>query len=238
MRTLGIFAKQPVPGRVKTRLAADWGNERAAELYECFVRDQLARFSKSGDRRTIGFAPHSDEAQKWFEEASQSTAGDGAWSLWPQPELDLGGRMASYFETWTESTEHRTILIGSDSPSLPTEYLEQAWQLLEKNDCVIGPATDGGYYLIGFRGSVSDFSAPFSEIEWSTSGVLSQTVQLLKNHHLALGLLPPWYDVDSAESVDVLKGHLAALELVGIPSSLPATDAFLQEMTDPHQADC
>ena len=144
MRTLGLFAKQPVPGRVKTRLAADWGHERAAALYECFVRDLLGRLAVTGDRRVIGFAPADDETRQWFQETSRRIAGLEAWKLWPQPELDLGGRMADFFRTWTESPAHRTILIGSDSPTLPTEYLEQAWRLLDNHDCVLGPATDGG----------------------------------------------------------------------------------------------
>ena len=228
MRTLGIFAKQPVPGRVKTRLAADWGNERAAAFYECFVRDLLRKFKTTGDRRVVGFAPANNEASRWFEAASkESAASDRAWTLWHQPELDLGGRMASYFEKWTESAEHRTILIGSDSPSLPTEYLEQAWQRLETNDCVLGPATDGGYYLVGLRGTVAEFAAPFKNVEWSTAGVLAQTVELLKQQGLSLGLLPPWYDVDSAEDVVTLTGHLAAFEHARKPSSLPATQQFL-----------
>lgn len=227
MRTLGIFAKQPVPGRVKTRLAADWGDERAAALYDCFVRDLLSRFASVGDRRVIGFAPNADDARQWFNAASQSSTSAEGWMLWPQPEFDLGGRMANFFETWTESVDHRTILIGSDSPSLPAEYLEQAWLLLETNDCVLGPATDGGYYLIGLRGTVTDFGAPFRNVEWSTAGVLAQTVKLLKQHDLSLSLLSPWYDVDSAQDVVTLAGHLAALELSGTTNALASTRQFL-----------
>ena len=229
MRTLGIFAKQPVPGRVKTRLAADWGNDRAAELYECFVRDLLEKFAAIGDRRVIGFAPSTEEAQQWFDAVSkESAASGGGWSHWPQPESDLGGRIAAFFEAWTDSPEHRTILIGSDSPSLPVDYLDQAWQLLEENDCVIGPATDGGYYLIGFQGAVPNFNTAFCGIDWSTAGVFSQTVRQLKQHNVSLGLLPPWYDVDSAEAVVALTGHLAALEHSGNTCSLPATQRFLK----------
>ena len=226
MRTLGIFAKQPVPGRVKTRLAADWGNDRAAALYECFVRDLLRQFAVAGDRRVLGFAPNVDAARGWFDEASGQSESE-SWTLWPQPELDLGGRMASYFETWTESAENRTILIGSDSPSLPVEYLEQAWRLLKANACVLGPATDGGYYLIGLRGTVADFNVPFQDVNWSTASVLAQTVEHLKQNGLSLGLLPPWYDVDSAESVVTLTGHLSAMNHSGNSSSLAATRQFL-----------
>lgn len=230
MKTLGIFAKQPIPGRVKTRLAADWGNERAAALYECFVRDLIGRFATAGDRRVIGFAPDSEEARRWFEAASNSSAGSGSWNLWPQPNSDLGDRMAACFRTWTESSDHRTILIGSDSPTLPIEYLEQAWQLLEDNDCVLGPASDGGYYLIGLRGSVPDFAAPFRNVEWSTAAVLSQTVNLLKQHDLSLGLLPPWYDVDSTDAVETLRGHLAAFQHAGQTMELPATSHFFSRV--------
>ncbi len=228
MRTLGIFARQPVPGQVKTRLAADWGYDRAAELYECFVRDVIEKFATVGDRRIIGFTPNTDESRQWFNAASRSSALAEAWLLWPQPESDLGLRMAKYFEKWTDSPGHRTILIGSDSPSLPIDYLDQAWQLLEKNDCVIGPATDGGYYLIGFRDSVPDFGAAFREIEWSTAEVLAQTIEQLKHHEISLGLLPPWYDVDSVEAVTNMSGHLAALEHSGVVCSLPATQRFLK----------
>ena len=217
MRTLGIFAKQPVPGRVKTRLARDWGNERAAALYECFVRDLLSRFVRDGNRRVIGFAPDNDEARQWFDTASQPLTDAEAWTLWPQPESNLGGRMTTFFETWTDS----------DSPSLPDEYLEQAWLLLETNDCVLGPATDGGYYLIGLRGTVADFGAPFRNVEWSTAGVLAQTVERLKQHDLSLGLLPPWYDVDSVEDVVTLAGHLAALEQSGTADFLTSTQQCL-----------
>jgi uncharacterized protein len=228
MRTLGIFAKQPVPGRVKTRLATDWGNERAAALYECFIRDLLAKFVVVGDRRVIGFAPSTVEARQWFDTTTNQETGKAAWELWPQPELDLGSRMANFFATWTESAAHRTILIGSDSPTVPVAYLQQAWQLLEDNDCVLGPATDGGYYLIGLRGTVQDFAAPFNDVEWSTSGVLAQTVARLKQHELSLGLLSPWYDVDSADAVETLTGHLAALELAGDEHKLSATERFLR----------
>jgi uncharacterized protein len=230
MRTLGIFAKQPVPGRVKTRLAVDWGNERAAALYECFVRDLLTRFATVGDRRVIGFAPDSEEARRWFETVSTSpddAVDSGGWILWPQPNSDLGGRMAACFETWAETPDHRTILIGSDSPTLPVEYLERAWRLLQDNDCVLGPASDGGYYLIGLRGSLPEFAAPFRDVDWSTAGVLSKTVENLKQHNLSLGLLPVWYDVDSVDAVETLTGHLAAFRHAGQTAELPATSHFL-----------
>lgn len=227
MRTLGIFAKQPVPGRVKTRLAADWGHERAAALYECFLRDQLEKFENCGDRRVIGFAPATDAARRWFESTAALMPSTDCWTLWPQPDSHLGDRMQRFFESWTESSEHRTILIGSDSPTLPKSCLDQAWQLLETHDCVIGPATDGGYYLIGLNGSNQDFVVPFRDIDWSTPQVLEQTVAALRNSRVSLGLLPPWYDVDSAAGVSTLTGHLLAMIHSNAEVHLKATTRFL-----------
>lgn len=227
MKTLGIFAKQPVPGRVKTRLAADWGHDKAAALYECFVLDLIHRLGTAGDRRVIGYSPDSQEARLWFQTTSSAGPSTDTWALWAQPETDLGGRMAGFFDQWTESPEHRTVLIGSDSPTLPQAYLDQAWHLLEHCDCVLGPATDGGYYLVGLRGTVPDFAAPFRDIEWSTAQVLTQTVSALKDHDLSLGLLPPWYDVDSAAAVSTLAGHLRASVYANEPCVLTATATFL-----------
>ena len=226
MRTLGIFAKQPVPDRVKTRLAADWDFERAAQLYECFVRDLLDRFCEAGDRRVIGFAPDSEEARDWF----RATNAGQYWTLWPQPESSLGELMAGFFQQWGSETSDRTLLIGSDSPSIPDSWLEHAWQLLEDSDCVIGPASDGGYWLIGFRGSVAGDArtAVFEKIDWSTATVLAQSVERITQAGLSLALLPVWYDIDSADDVEMLRGHLKAMAAAGEEAGLLRTSEFLK----------
>ena len=113
MQTLVLFAKQPIPGQVKTRLAATWGDDQAAGLYECFLLDQFERFACEGDRRVIGYSPATADAHLWFEEAAEQ------WQLWPQPETDLGGRMAACFEQCCTGSNDRLVLIGSDSPNLP-----------------------------------------------------------------------------------------------------------------------
>lgn len=225
MKTLGMFAKQPVPGRVKTRLAADWGNERAAALYECFVRDLRERFAVAGEHRVIGFAPNSDEAREWFT--------DPNWQVWPQPDTDLGGRISAFFKTWCTAEDDRTILIGSDSPSIPAEHLDEAWLLLENHDCVVGPAADGGYWLIGLRGPSGNRTGIFKDIDWSSASVLGQTVQRISEMNLTLGLLPVWYDVDSIDSVSTLRGHLDGFRIAGVEMSLPRTAAFLDQQEDP-----
>lgn len=232
MKTLGVFAKYPEPGKVKTRLAADWGHKQAAALYECFVRDLINRFAAVGDRRVIGLAPNTSEARTWFQHATDGSKAGSGWQLWPQPEVDLGRRMASFFKEWASEPDDRTILIGSDSPTLPGGFLTMAWELLRTNDCVLSPATDGGYVLIGFRGCFQSFSTVFDDVEWSTTEVLSQTTDRLQSAGASIGLTPPWYDVDSKEGVASLRGHLKALRLASSKRPVDETERFLEAHAD------
>jgi rSAM/selenodomain-associated transferase 1 len=216
MRTLGMFAKQPVPGRVKTRLAADWGDDRAAELYEAFVRDLLQRadFDYLDDpdgeiQRVLGFAPDNAEARSWFEEAAPDR-----WHLWPQPNEDLGGRIAKFFAEHTAEAGGSAILIGSDSPTLPITFILDALYRLKTADVVICPASDGGYCLIGLRAGF-DSATLFKGVDWSSTQVLGQTAKRVRELGLSLELLPIWYDVDSVDGVEMLRGHLAAYEVAG-----------------------
>lgn len=209
-----MFAKQPVPGRVKTRLAADWGDDRAAELYEAFVRDLLQRadFDYLDDpdgeiHRVLGFAPDNAAARSWFEEAAPDR-----WHLWPQPNKDLGGRIAKFFAEHAAEAGSSAILIGSDSPTLPVTFILDAFDRLKTADVVICPASDGGYCLIGLRAGF-DSASLFKGIDWSSSQVLGQTAERVRDLDLSLELLPIWYDVDSVDGVEMLRGHLAAIEL-------------------------
>ena len=143
MTTLGMFVKAPEPGRVKTRLAAAIGETSAAELYRAFLSDLIERFRRTADRRVLACSPADDMTREFFDQLS---AGD--YELWPQPDADLGTRMRMFFETFGPEP---VILIGSDSPTLPGEFPVAAFELLQRADVVLGPATDGGLYLIGPR---------------------------------------------------------------------------------------
>lgn len=228
MKTLGMFAKQPVAGRVKTRLASEWGNERAAELYEAFVRDliQDLDFSSHPDhiQRVLGFTPTDETAHSWFKRAT----GD-QWSLWPQPDTDFGGRIAAFFAEFAVRTDSSAVLIGSDAPTLPVNFVHEAFDRLQSADVVLCPASDGGYCLIGLRGGF-DAAALFKGIAWSSEKVLGQTVKRARNLSLSVALLPVWYDVDSQSAVEMLRGHLAALQISAPRESctLNATRRFLQ----------
>ncbi len=222
MRTLVVFVKQPVPGRVKTRLAADLGAKAAARLYVAFTGDLVRRFQTVGDRRVLFHAPDDDAARVHFRDV-----GGDAFALRPQPETSLGGRLDDVFSALLQNAGDRVVAIGSDGPTLPTAIVDSAFDALEDRDCVLGPATDGGYYLVGLR---TPYRSVFEGVEWSSSQVLEQTVERVESSGLSLSLLPPWYDVDTFDDLCGLVGHLRAMRAAGESPDLPATEAALAEI--------
>ncbi|MBC7815343.1 MAG: TIGR04282 family arsenosugar biosynthesis glycosyltransferase [Planctomycetaceae bacterium] len=200
--TLGMFVKYPEAGRVKTRLAAQVGNELASRLYRAFLMDLVPRFRDIAVRRVLAYTPNDDRTRDSFERLSQ-----GHYELWSQPEGTLGQRMEAFFETFGSGP---TVLIGSDSPTLATIEVEEALRRLTEVDCVLGPTTDGGLYLIGLRGkSIARILRP---IEWSTSHVLEQTLAEIRRCNFSWEVRPLWYDIDTLDDVNFLRGHLAVLQ--------------------------
>jgi uncharacterized protein len=220
MTTLGVFVKHPIPGRVKTRLAVELGEVRAAAAYAAFIADLAERFRDTAERRVLCHAPATDEARTYF-----AAVGGVDYQLWPQPEADLGARMARFFDEHLTDAGDRVVLIGSDSPTLPKEYVEQAFDMLRDVDLVIGPAMDGGYYLIGQRG---DCRPIFDGIDWSTSRVLDQTIVRVADCGARLGILPPWYDVDTPDDWQFLAGHLRALQAAEAFAASPAISHWMR----------
>ena len=113
---------------------------------------------------------------------------------------------------------------STDSPTLPPAFVEQAFAELERADVVLGPATDGGYYLLGCR----RLPPIFDGIAWSGSRVLAETVARLSDPAWRLAVLPPWYDVDTPDDWQMLRGHLAALLRAGVDPDLPHTLELLR----------
>lgn len=200
--TLGLFVKFPEPGRVKTRLAKDLGDELAAELYAGFLSDLIPRFHDISSRRILAYTPDDVRSRQYFEDLA-----GGRFELWAQPEGVLGERMRSFFEAFGPDP---VVLVGSDSPTLLKSDVEHALNALESVDCVLGPATDGGVYLIGLhRRSWS----VFDRVEWSTSRVLEQMLDEVQQVGASLEILPLWYDIDTLEDIDFMRGHLAVLRI-------------------------
>ena len=194
-----IFVKYPEPGKVKTRLAATIGAELAAQLYQEFVRQTLELTLQSQvAARFITFTPVDKESalKKLFP-------GPGQW--FPQENSpDLGVRIQRAIQHVQQQGYSQVITIGTDSPSLPAEYLDQAATALLQHDLVLGPATDGGYYLIGLKNNAP--AELFSGIDWSTEHVLRQTLQRAGQLRLSVQQLPNWYDVDDIATLQQFCG--------------------------------
>ena len=218
---LGIFAKRPIPGAVKTRLAATIGVEAATELHEAMVLDLLdlwggERILAAGGRRVLVYAPK--DAGPWFDERVPQS-----FALQPQVEGSLGDRMAEFFAGELAEGARRVVLIGSDSPTLDPSLVISAFLCLEGKDLVLGPATDGGYYLIGCRGPVPPV---FDDVVWGSASVLSTTLSLAERAGRSLAILPPWYDVDEERDLQVLAAHLRGLRQSGCDPELPRLESW------------
>lgn len=193
-RLLLVFAKEPVPGRVKTRLARDVGSGEAARIYRAMGRRVVDRVRVGSYRTRVCFDP--PEARK-------------AVSAWlgreveyrPQGPGDLGTRLAEAFEAGFRSAD-RVVVVGTDAPDLGRELVEKAFRRLASADLVLGPAEDGGYYLLGLRRPAP---ALFRDIPWSTAKVLAATRARAEDVGLDVFLLPPLRDVDTADDLGVVR---------------------------------
>jgi len=218
-RVLGLFAKWPAPGQVKTRLAAATSDSRAAIVASAFLLDLIERLGTVTARRFLAFAP--PEAGPLFAEV----VGD-RFLLEPQADGDLGARLSAFLGAQFAAGARSVVVVGSDSPTVPLAYIERAFADLERADVVLGPATDGGYYLVGCAGRVPPI---FEDIAWGGPGVLAQTVARLADPEWRLALLPPWYDVDTLDDWRVLRGHLAALRRAGLDPGVPHTETLCRD---------
>ena len=197
-RLLAVFVKEPVPGKVKTRLGSRIGHERAAELYAAFQHDTLEHQHDVAEQQVIYYAPDSESSRVHFESLERSLS--GTQTLWAQPEADLGGRLEAVFRRGFTTAGHVAVM-GSDSPTLPNSIVATAFEQLAEFDAVVGPAMDGGYYLLGLSRPVHGL---FAGIDWSSSRVLLQTLTRLEQAGCTVALLPPWYDVDEIANLATL----------------------------------
>jgi rSAM/selenodomain-associated transferase 1 len=216
---LGIFTKQPRPGYVKTRLAAQTSPEWAARLAEALLLDSLARWQRIHARRIIVFTP--SQARGYF-----TSMGSNRFELESQCDGDLGQRLEHFFVNHLRSGATRMIAVGSDSPTLPASFIEHAIRELNSSDVVLGPATDGGYYLLGCR----RLPPIFAGVAWGSHHVLHDSITRLRDGSWKVSILPPWYDIDSLDDLWMLRGHLLAMRLAGDDPGLPNTEPLLDEI--------
>jgi len=214
-KRLGIFVRTPVPGTVKTRLVPPLSPEQACDLYGAFLQDLFRRVSRLKNTRvTVFYAGESAETLAPFVPRG--------WTLEPQRGADLGERLALAFDRLLGAAA-RAVIIGSDSPDLPIQYIRRAFQRLKHKDVALGPATDGGYYLVGLRSAAPGL---FEGVEWGGEAVFARTLDRVRELALSLSVLPLWYDVDDESSLRTLETLLAARRLER-RDRLSATEAVL-----------
>lgn len=206
---VGVFVRPPRPGEVKTRLARRVGPERAAALAAAFLADVWAVVSSLPWARPVLVGTESDVA----------AYGLGPVELWLQGDGDLGARMERTLLA-ALTNEPAVLLIGADLPALPAAHLEAARAALTRHEVVLGPADDGGFWLIGAR----RFSpGALAGLTWSTASTRAQTETALICHGLDVGFAPAWFDVDDPEDLDRLEALVARA-----PEAAPRTAALLR----------
>ena len=182
-----IFCKAPVLGKVKTRLIQKLGRRGALDLYLQMFERLIAELSASRFNTELWISPDKDHA--FFESY--------AFARFQQAGPHLGVRMSTALRDGL--TRHESvILVGTDLPLIDRSYIEQAVGALQTHDVVLGPAEDGGYGLVGVNAKTPDM---FSDIDWGTERVLSQTCARLNRDGLDFGLLPLIWDVDRPDDL-------------------------------------
>jgi uncharacterized protein len=189
-----IFTRYPVPGKTKTRLIPVLGKEGAANLHRLMAKKTIARglsLENSG-RLSVEIYYAGDRLQLMQD--------------WLGPDLiyhnqgqgDLGARMVVAFHNSFNSGIDKVVIIGTDCPDLKAEIIGKAFDELDRSDLVLGPAQDGGYYLIGLRRSLPEL---FSGINWGTDEVLAQTQAVAQILGLNIAELPTLTDIDRPEDL-------------------------------------
>ena len=192
-----LFARLPEAGRVKTRLAAAIGDERALAVYEAMLRDLFAGLGEfsNGTELEVMWAPTENANGQSLARAF------GDRNLAMQTGADLGDRLSMAFsERFFFHRTQKILAIGVDEPRLGREMIEHAFALLDSVDWVIGPATDGGYYLIGCRAAAFN-SDVFTGIEWGTPTVLAATMAKIGGDENTVAVLPERSDIDVVEDL-------------------------------------
>lgn len=193
---VAVFAKPPRPGEVKTRLGAVVGHDAAARLAQAFFEDTWRALQGVPEVRPV-IASTTDEPEAF---------GVGSVELWLQGEGDLGARIERIAARALEQAPW-FIALGADSPGLPHSRLEAARAALVRHDAVLGPAEDGGYYLLGLKKIVPGL---FTNLPWSTPTTLEATRARLLERGFSVATIQSWFDVDEASDLERLRTELAS----------------------------
>ncbi|MFH1063367.1 MAG: TIGR04282 family arsenosugar biosynthesis glycosyltransferase [Candidatus Omnitrophota bacterium] len=197
-KVLIIFVKYPDPGQVKTRLAQSIGLENANNIYKLFVPLIIKRTRSEEYTTKVFFDPPEKQ-----EQIKQWLGHD--WDLTAQSRGLLGDRLNNAFLSIFEQGAEKAVVIGTDSPLLDNQIIKKAFADLDKFDCVLGPSSSGGYYLLGINHPTPEL---FNIKEWSTNVVFEKTKQKAINLKLKLSILEEHFDVDEKEDLILLTHKL------------------------------
>jgi rSAM/selenodomain-associated transferase 1 len=200
-----VFARLPERGAVKTRLAATIGDERALAVYEALLSDVLGAIGEPSldTEIEILWAPAPTANGERLRQAF------GARSVAMQTGATLGDRMAMAFsERFFFHRTEKIIAIGVDEPRITRALIDHAFALLDSCEWVVGPAVDGGYYLIGCRAAAFDANL-FDAVAWGTSEVLPVTLAKIAAANATVAQLPPRRDIDVADDLDAFRAESA-----------------------------
>ena len=235
---LVLFMKAPRPGTVKTRLTPRVSIGEAAELYRAFILDTFHLAQRvSGASLFVAWTP--DDGLVELRSALGGPGGPGGpkvnWIV--QRGGHLGERLSNAFAVFLEEAWDKTVVLGGDSPLLPPAFVEEAFDALDRHDVVLGPAVDGGYYLIGLggpgrgRGVAGHCAGLFESIHWGTDRVLRQTRTAIRACGLSCHELPAWHDVDRPGDLDRIAREIRSLRASGDRVTGRHTESALDAVT-------
>jgi rSAM/selenodomain-associated transferase 1 len=220
-QAIAVTAKAPRPGFVKTRLHGALSVDDATELYRCFLKDTLALAESIPEIEVlVSYTPKGSES--FFDDIIS-----GGHRLVAQRGDGLGDKLIYAFEDLFGEGFDSAALMNADSPTLPRKHIERAFEALRQpgDRVVLGPAEDGGYYLIGIKRLHRRL---FEQITWSSERVLAETIERASEIGLEVMMLPQWYDVDGVAEFERLKREMLEASSQTVPHT-PACPPCAQQ---------
>lgn len=211
-RTIIIMAKVPRAGNVKTRLQPYLTPEQSADFAACLLYDTIEKVKSLQNQLIIAYSPHDE--REFFDKFSL-----GETLFTEQKGSDLGEKMFNAFEFAFSRNIDSAVMIGTDSPTFPGEFIAHAFNDLETFDAELGKTADGGFYLIGLNNLKTEI---FENVEWSSEKTFRQTKENILNLDLKLKQMPEWFDVDEPADLEKLREDFAQNEI----SRLTAPNTF------------
>lgn len=185
-----IFVRNPVLGKVKTRLAKGIGDERALQVYRLLLQHTLQITQNLVCDKLVFYADEIPDDDAWIGEQFQR---------FPQPDGDLGERMMAAFKKAFTSGYQKVLIIGSDCYQLTSAIINEAFEKLDEKDVVTGPTFDGGYYLLGMKKLIRPF---LQHKKWSTDTVFTDTIKDAERISLTVFTGQKLHDVDEATDLE------------------------------------